>query len=148
MISWCSHGTTKSSGGVPTAFGTKGSQRINSSSMFKLNFSVAIAAYLCFSIFLVFALWIFYNFHRNGILDDSKYLQQCPYCTHIFFDYHRTAVDLNSSERNKESSQIKGTDSILAKDTISRRGEKSRFFLCPRCHSYINIIGHHQEKGS
>ncbi len=67
--------------------------------------------YLFFSIFLVFAFWIFYNLRRNGILNETKYLQQCPYCTHIFFDYTSDAV---ASE---------------TKETL----------VCPRCQSYIKL---------
>ena len=39
---------------------------------------------------LVIGNWIFYNYFREEEGDsknETKYFQQCPYCTHLFFDY-------------------------------------------------------------
>lgn len=107
--------------------------------MLKINFSSAISIYLCFSIFLVFTFWIFYNFRRNGILNETRYLQQCPYCTYIFFNY--TAEE--ATPRTKETEGEEKGDGHSSK-TLPQTGagrtpdEKKHVLVCPRCQSYIN----------
>ena len=93
--------------------------------MFKISFSSAIAFHLCFSIFLVFTLWIFYNSRRYGISKETKYLQQCPYCTYLFFEY---AAE-NSQTVRLEGSGGKGAEEAPAKRILS----------CPRCKSYLPL---------
>ena len=93
--------------------------------MLKINFSSAIAAYLCLSIFLVFIMWIFYNYHRDGILNETKYLQQCPFCTYLFFDYRQGKPSPHWTRKTQE-------------DSIDSR-QKSDVLKCPRCQSYIQV---------
>jgi uncharacterized paraquat-inducible protein A len=87
--------------------------------MIKINFSLAIAVFLSLSLFLVFILWIFYNFRRTYIGNETKYLQQCPYCTYIFFQY-------GPGQPGKEP----GGDQMIA---------------CPRCQSYLKTQTKDQE---
>ena len=107
--------------------------------MIKINFSSAVSAYLCFSIFLVFVFWIFYNLRRNGIFNETEYLQQCPYCTYVFFNYTSDTLEPKTvgmeENRNKESSKL--TPSLPETDKL--HNEKSHFLICPRCQSYINL---------
>jgi len=105
--------------------------------MIKINFSSAISVYLSFSISLVFVLWIFYNLRRNGILNETKYLHQCPYCTHMFFNYNLKAEASKSAyPEEKEEEAGKSHD------------KKTRALICPRCQSYIHLENHNQEKKS
>jgi hypothetical protein len=62
--------------------------------MIKIPFSTAIAVFLSVPLLLVFSRWIFYNFFRecNQNNDLSKYLQRCPYCSYMFFDYRESLV--------------------------------------------------------
>ena len=56
--------------------------------MIHIDFFVAIATYLTFIILLVIGRWIFYNYSDEASMTiESKHLEQCPYCTYIFFDY-------------------------------------------------------------
>lgn len=96
--------------------------------------------YLCVSIFLVFILWIFYNYRKNGILNETKYLQQCPYCTHIFFNY---ASEVTPATQNVTENKAE----VLEEKSISSEtpgGEnpnslKSSALVCPKCNSYIDL---------
>ncbi len=111
--------------------------------MIKIDFSSAIAIYLSFSIVLVFVLWLFYTMRRGDILNETKYLQQCPYCTYMFFNYrlaedvsqltHDTkseeALILNAQEPTQESS-------FEEKDSQTN---KVNVLICPQCRSYINL---------
>ena len=87
--------------------------------MIKIDFTSAISVYLSLSIFLVFILWIFYNHRRNGILNETKYLQQCPYCAYMFFNY-----------ASEKPAKIQNTQ---------ESGDQSRPMTCPRCKSYIDF---------
>ncbi len=56
--------------------------------MIKIDLAYGLAVYLSTALVLVIAGWIFYNYTRdNDTVHETKYLKQCPYCTHIFFDY-------------------------------------------------------------
>lgn len=56
--------------------------------MIKIDFTLSVAVYLSVTLILVIAGWIFYNWTRDDdTVHEAKYLRQCPYCTHIFFDY-------------------------------------------------------------
>ena len=56
--------------------------------MIKIGLINAVAIYCSISILLVFALWVFYNYNKEpAASDDSLYLEQCNFCTHIFFNY-------------------------------------------------------------
>ncbi len=56
--------------------------------MITLDFYTAIAVYLSIAILLVIGPWIFYTCNdTESMIIESKYLRQCPYCTHLFFDY-------------------------------------------------------------
>jgi len=63
--------------------------------MISLDFFVAIALYLFLILLLVFGRWIFYNYNENQSAGfESKYLQQCPYCTYLFFDYEESKLKI------------------------------------------------------
>jgi len=102
--------------------------------MIKINFSYAISLYLCISIIVVFIVWIFYNYRRDGILNETKYLQQCPYCTYIFFS--------NASRITKEKRFNTGQLS----ESANGQEEKNRVLACPRCHSYINPVNQSEKE--
>lgn len=95
--------------------------------------------YLCFSIFLVFAFWIFYNLRRNGILNETKYLQQCPYCTYIFFDYTSDAVASKTTETEEKGIEEISEATLSSPETDKPHDKKSHFLVCPRCQSYIKL---------
>ena len=106
--------------------------------MIKIDFSSAISIYLSFSIVLVFALWLFYNLNRSRsiILNETKYLHQCPYCTYIFFNYRPRA---ESPEKIPFEVQKKGeTLETTAEEAVSGNTAAS-VLVCPRCKSYINL---------
>ena len=105
--------------------------------MIKINFSSAISMYLCFSIFLVFTFWIFYNLRRNGILNETKYLHQCPYCTYIFFNYTSTAVASKTTEPEEETTEESFESTLSSPETDKQDDQKSHLLVCPRCQSYI-----------
>lgn len=105
--------------------------------MIKISFSSAVSIYLCFSILLVFVLWIFYNLNRNDIHSETKHLQQCPYCTYIFFDYKSNAVSSKMKE-TIEGEQGEGAGpSSMTTEPNEPPQEHDRLLTCPRCHSYI-----------
>ena len=63
--------------------------------MLKIDLSVLVSLILCICIICAFFSWLFQNKIKKGktsILNDIKYLQQCPYCTHIFSLYKKKAV--------------------------------------------------------
>jgi len=108
--------------------------------MIKIDFSSAISVYLSFSIFLVFILWIFYNYHKSGIFNETKYLQQCPYCTYMFFNYapetspksqDMKGDEVDTSEENPISSETSHDENL--------NNLKSNTLVCPRCNSYIDL---------
>ncbi len=55
--------------------------------MIKIDLNFAIAVYLCFSISLVFVLWVFYNYYKVSVEMETSHLLQCPVCTHIFMSF-------------------------------------------------------------
>ncbi len=56
--------------------------------MIIIDFSIATAAYISVIIFLVMGHWIFYNyFKENDIFENFRFLKECPYCIHIYYDY-------------------------------------------------------------
>ena len=63
--------------------------------MIKIDFNVAIAAYLFLTIIVVMARWIFYNWYRDSNKGaDTQYMEQCPYCTYVFFDFQRAELKI------------------------------------------------------
>ncbi len=62
--------------------------------MIKLDLTMAIAVFLICDLFLVIGLWVAYTCNEGELkdVDDAKYVQQCPYCCYVFFDYRRTAL--------------------------------------------------------
>lgn len=56
--------------------------------MIKIDFSWAVTIFMMISCILVFVLWAFYTSKREEVVEgEMKQVQQCPYCTYIFFDY-------------------------------------------------------------
>jgi len=108
--------------------------------MIKIDFSSAISIYLCFSIFLVFMLWVFYNYHKGGILNETKYLQQCPYCTYMFFNY-TSAVPIKARGAKESGDSPKAQEPALvdALEGANSNKQKSKAVVCPRCNSYIDL---------
>lgn len=63
--------------------------------MIALDFYFAIAAYLSLAIVLVLGPWIFYTYNdKDSMVIESQYLRQCPYCTHLFFDYDESKLTM------------------------------------------------------
>ena len=61
--------------------------------MIKIDFSLAISLYLFFTVLLVTVLWISYNWSKDHALSsETKHIEQCPYCTHVFFNYRQTKI--------------------------------------------------------
>lgn len=108
--------------------------------MIKIDFSSAISIYLSFSIFLVFILWVFYNYRKGGILNETKYLQQCPYCTYMFFNY-TSEISTKSGDVKEGESSPKEQEPALADalESIDPISQKSKAVVCPRCKSFIDI---------
>ena len=55
--------------------------------MIQVDIVLAIAIFLSILLAVVFALWIFYNFHggeEKTAADSAEQVQQCPYCTCVF----------------------------------------------------------------
>jgi len=107
--------------------------------MIKINFSSAISIYLCFSIFLVFVLWVFYNYYRNGILNETKYLQQCPYCTYVFFDYKSKDLKIENTGEIIKDSKVLKPDNEHSAESAHLGDKANKVLICPRCQSYINL---------
>ncbi len=63
--------------------------------MIQIDLALAIALFLFLVILLVISKIIFYNFNneRNQSLE-SAYLNQCPFCTYLFFDYTNENVKI------------------------------------------------------
>ncbi len=57
--------------------------------MIQLTINTAVAVYISFFIFLVFSLWLFYDYNENVIIYNTKFLKQCPFCTYLFFYYNK-----------------------------------------------------------
>ncbi|VAX35444.1 hypothetical protein MNBD_UNCLBAC01-1956 [hydrothermal vent metagenome] len=55
--------------------------------MIKIDISLAIAIFLCIFCFLVFIVWIFYNYHGKATIGKIECLKQCTYCSYVFFNY-------------------------------------------------------------
>jgi len=108
--------------------------------MIKIDFSSAISIYLCFSIFLVFILWVFYTYSKGGILNETKYLQQCPYCTYMFFNY-TSAVPTKARSVRESGGGPKAQEpaSVDALEGTDPNSQKSKAVVCPRCNSYIDL---------
>jgi len=108
--------------------------------MIRIDFSSAISAYLCFSIFLVFILWVFYNQRKGDITNETKYLQQCPYCTYMFFNYSSEgSTKARGSKDSESTSKTKEPALIDALGGANPNSQKSKAIVCPRCSSYIDI---------
>ena len=107
--------------------------------MIKIDFSSAISIYLCFSIFLVFILWVFYNYRKGGIFNETKYLQQCPYCTYMFFNYTSEAsTKTKGASKNGGGPKAQETTLVDALERTDLNNQKSKAVVCPRCNSYID----------
>ena len=58
--------------------------------MIKVDFYLAITIFTLIPCILVFIPWVFYTSPSNEKVEDhAENLQQCPYCTYIFFDYYQ-----------------------------------------------------------
>ncbi len=56
--------------------------------MIRVDFSWAISVYLSLTILLVIGHWIIYTYRKErNIFNNIRFLEQCPYCTCVFFDY-------------------------------------------------------------
>ena len=63
--------------------------------MLKIDFATFISLILSIGILGAFIFWLLQDKikkGKNSILNDIKYLQQCPYCTHIFSLYKKQTV--------------------------------------------------------
>ena len=56
--------------------------------MIRIDFFWAISIYVSLTILLVIGHWIIYTCGKErNILNNAKFIEQCPYCTSVFFDY-------------------------------------------------------------
>ena len=56
--------------------------------MILLSADWAIASYIFLILLLVIGKWIFYNLsEEKEVFQRAEFLQQCPFCIHLFFDY-------------------------------------------------------------
>lgn len=55
--------------------------------MIHIEFSQAVSLLISSVISLVLVFWMFYNYKEEGTKEELKYIQQCPYCTHVFLNY-------------------------------------------------------------
>jgi len=53
--------------------------------MIKIEAAMAISVFLGISLLLVFSIWIFYNYNESININELSKLQQCSFCTYIFF---------------------------------------------------------------
>jgi hypothetical protein len=62
--------------------------------MIKIDLTSAIAVFLICDLILVIALWVSYTCNERELKDvnDAQYVQQCPYCCYVFFDYRKNAL--------------------------------------------------------
>jgi hypothetical protein len=62
--------------------------------MIKIDFTFAVAAFLIFDLILVIALWVSYTCNERASKDvhGAQYVQQCPYCCFVFFDYRKSSL--------------------------------------------------------
>ena len=55
----------------------------------------AITFYLIVTVMLVIACWIFYNcINDTPLTEQQQFLEQCPYCTFVFFDYKNSNIKI------------------------------------------------------
>ncbi|OGX07823.1 MAG: hypothetical protein A2Z88_08650 [Omnitrophica WOR_2 bacterium GWA2_47_8] len=80
--------------------------------MIKLDFSVTIAFFLFISLLLVFLKWVIYNYSKEDEAHPSLQVTQCPYCTHLFFDFgkslYKTCPNCKSLITLQDESNKKG----------------------------------------
>ena len=108
--------------------------------MIKIDFSSAVSIYLCFSIFLVFILWVFYNYRKGGILNETKYLQQCPYCTYMFFNYTSAVpIKARGAKEGEDGPKAQEPASVNTLEGADLNKLKSKAVVCPKCNSYIDL---------
>jgi len=65
--------------------------------MILIDFSLAVTIFICVVLALVFGRWIIYTYNNSDqmvLLEQKEELVICPYCTHIFFDYHKGKVKI------------------------------------------------------
>ena len=63
--------------------------------MVPIDFFLAIAIYLFLAIGLVIGWWIFYTYREDdSMYIESRYLQECPYCSYLFFDYRESELKI------------------------------------------------------
>ena len=55
--------------------------------MIKIDFALGISLILTSIILLVISIWIFYNKSDESQTNNKAPIQQCPVCTHVFYDY-------------------------------------------------------------
>lgn len=61
-----------------------------------IDLTSAIALYLIIAVVLVMAGWIFYNWGttEKPLAEQQQFLEQCPYCTFVFFDYNSASIKI------------------------------------------------------
>ena len=58
--------------------------------MIKIDFYLAVTIIMLIPCVLVFIPWVFYTCNRNeNVHDKAENLQQCQYCTYIFFGFYQ-----------------------------------------------------------
>ena len=85
--------------------------------MIKIDFVFAIASFLCLSIGGFFIQWLYSGIRRHHAerMDDHiKLMRQCPYCTHLFFNYQQTSLMIcprckSYIDREPEKIHVKGS---------------------------------------
>ncbi len=63
--------------------------------MIRVDFLSALSVCLFISLGLVIGHWIFYNCSRKpDIFNQAEFLEQCPFCAYIFFDYKKDVLKI------------------------------------------------------
>jgi hypothetical protein len=73
--------------------------------MIKADIVSAISIYISLAIVLVLASWVFYNYDKKNIMKKMGEINQCPFCTFIF--YRLTKEDISTCPRCKSLIDIK-----------------------------------------
>ena len=63
--------------------------------MIHIDLDIGIALYLFLTVSLVLMMWMSYNYSKDKPLtNQQKDLEQCPFCTFVFFDYKKLNVKI------------------------------------------------------
>lgn len=62
----------------------------------KIDLTIGVSLFISVTLSLVITFWMFYNYfsenEERDIFEDSRFVEQCPYCTCIYFDYKEGGI--------------------------------------------------------